>query len=345
MSPLTLSDPRLPLGSTILVTGVTGYIGSWVANEALSIGYKVRGVTRSLERSQWLQEYFNTKYGANQFQRIVLSDLLDYPKVEEAVKGVAGIINIAVDNALTPEPEPYISNVVAANLNVLKAAAGESSIKSVVLTSSSLAAAAWTVDKKLDIPADSYNESFISLARDPSFTDPGKVFVVYGAAKAEAERAAWDWFKDSKPAFTLNQVLPAANFGPALSFEKQGYPSTGEWPKMLFDGDLSLISGVGPQYFVNVRDVARVHVAALIDPSVNAERLFAYAEPYNWNDVLGLFRKAFPEREFVKDFEGLGRDLTVAPSGSAEKSLKVFGQDGWTGLEESVLETVKPAAK
>jgi uncharacterized protein YbjT (DUF2867 family) len=48
-----LTNPRLPKGSTILVTGVTGYIGTWVASEALSLGYKVRGAVRSVEKAAW----------------------------------------------------------------------------------------------------------------------------------------------------------------------------------------------------------------------------------------------------------------------------------------------------
>ena len=47
----TLSSSRLPKGSEILVTGITGYIGSWVAEEALALGYKVRGAVRNENRA------------------------------------------------------------------------------------------------------------------------------------------------------------------------------------------------------------------------------------------------------------------------------------------------------
>jgi hypothetical protein len=37
----------------------------------------------------------------------------------------------------------------------------------------------------------------------------------------------------------------------------------------------------GTEYFINVRDDARLHVAATIDASLSNERIFAFAEPYN----------------------------------------------------------------
>ena len=40
---------RLPQGSTIYITGVTGYIGAWITQYALELGYNVRG---ALSRKQ-----------------------------------------------------------------------------------------------------------------------------------------------------------------------------------------------------------------------------------------------------------------------------------------------------
>jgi dihydroflavonol-4-reductase len=35
---------------TVLVTGITGFVGSWTARELLSRGFKVRGTLRSLKK-------------------------------------------------------------------------------------------------------------------------------------------------------------------------------------------------------------------------------------------------------------------------------------------------------
>lgn len=229
------------------MTGVTGYIGSHVADQALASGYKVRGAVRDSAKAQWLQDLFDKKYGPGKFEKFVLKDILDEATVAAAVKGVAGIAHIANDSNLSPDPKPYIPNAINGALNVLKSAAKEPSIKSIVLTSSSMAAAGSNPNVEFDITTDSYNEDAIKLAWDPAFENPAKAFIVYAAAKAESEKAAWKWVEENKPGFVFNTVLPAANFGPALSPEHQGLPSTGGWPKMVFDGSFDAILGVPPR--------------------------------------------------------------------------------------------------
>lgn len=332
-----LPSRRLPKGSTILVTGVTGYIGSWVAHEALTLGYKVRGAVRSLPQASWLQAHFDTVFGPNQYTQTLLPSLSDKPALAAALKDVTGIAHIAVNTALSPNPEPYIPHLVAETVNLLQAAAAEHSIKAVVLTSSSMAGVPWGA--KGTIPKTAYNEEYIKLAWDPSFSHPAKHFFVYAAAKAQAETAAWEYVRAAKPQFVLNTVLPNCNFGPALVFRKQGHPSTGAWPKALYDGDLAVVTGVPPQYFIDVRDTARLHVAALVDPGTSSERLWGFAEPYNWNSVLAVFRKMWPLKEFVEDLEGLGSDESVLDTEGALGALeRVFGQKGWIGLEQSMRE-------
>jgi nucleoside-diphosphate-sugar epimerase len=335
------TSARLPKGGTILVTGVTGYIGSWVAYEALSLGYKVRGAVRSLEKAAWLQEHFDAKFGQGQYSQVVLADLSDKAGVEAAIKDVAGIVHIAVNTQLSPSPEPYIPQNIEETLIVLKAAQAESSVKSVVLTSSSMAAVAWGATGK--IPKDAYNEEFIKLAWDSSLEHPAKMYFVYAAAKAQAEMAAWKYVQEEKPQYTLNTILPNCNFGPSLVPEKQGHPSTGGWAKDLYDGDLSTISSVPSQYFIDVRDTAKLHIAALVDNGTSNERLFGFAEPYNWNSLLAVFRKLWPQKEFINDLPGLGWDESIPPTESALKALKdVFGQDEWTSLETALKDAGYP---
>ena len=57
------------------------------------------------------------------------------------------------------------------------------------------------------------------------------------------------------------------------------------------DGDYDSIKHIPPQYYVNVQDTARLHVIALVNPSVKDERVFAFAGPFDFNDILGVLRK------------------------------------------------------
>ena len=89
---------------------------------------------------------------------------------------------------------------------------------------------------------------------------------------------------------------------------------------------------------VNVQDNARCHVAALLSSDVNNERLFTFAHPYNWNDILAILRKLYPEQKFMDDIPNLGRDLSKVSNGRAEELVRRFGRPGWTSLEESVAD-------
>lgn len=89
-----------------------------------------------------------------------------------------------------------------------------------------------------------------------------------------------------------------------------------------------------------MRDTARLHVAALIDPEVEGQRILAYAESFNNNDVLGVMRRLYPEKKIPDDEEGLGRDLSRLDNKPGEELLKKFGREGWTNLEESVRDNV-----
>jgi nucleoside-diphosphate-sugar epimerase len=248
---VSISNPVIPKGELILVTGVTGYIGSHVADQALAAGYKVRGAVRDSAKAQWLQDLFDQKYGQGKYESFVLKDILDKERLAIAVKGVSGIAHIANDSNLSPNPSPYIPNAINGALSVLEGAATEPGVKSIVLTSSSMAAAGSNPNVEFDITTDSYNEDAIKLAWNDAFENEAKAFIVYAAAKAESEKAAWKWIEDNKPGFLFNTVLPAANFGPALSPKHQGQPSTGGWPKMVFDGSFDAITGVPPRMYLH----------------------------------------------------------------------------------------------
>ncbi|KAH7411741.1 hypothetical protein DE146DRAFT_674224 [Phaeosphaeria sp. MPI-PUGE-AT-0046c] len=332
-----LANPRLPKGSTILVTGVTGYIGAWVAEEALAMGYKVRGGVRSIEKAAWLQSHFDKSF-PGQYSQVELADVSDIDAFKIAIKDVAGVIHVAANLQLSAEPAPYIPDTIRDTLAYLRAADAEESVKSFVWTSSSMSAVEWGATGA--IAKDAYSEGFIQKAWDPAFEHPAKMFVVYAASKAQAEQAAFKYVQEEKPHFTLNIVLPSCNMGPSLVFEKQGFTSTGGWPKALYDGDLSFISNIPPQFFIDVRDTGKLHVAALVDPETSNERLWGFAEKYNWNSVLAYFRKFWPDKKFIDDIEGLGWDGTTVPTESALKTLKnVYGQDSWTGIETSLKDS------
>ena len=79
-----------------------------------------------------------------------------------------------------------------------------------------------------------------------------------------------------------------------------------------------------------------MHVAALIFPDVKGERLFSFAYPYTWNDILAIFRKLYPQKKFIDDIPDVGQDLSKVANGRAEELVKRIKGTGWESLEASV---------
>ena len=139
-------------------------------------------------------------------------------------------------------------------------------------------------------------------------------------------------------------VLPNMNWGRIISISNQGYPSTARFPVELYKGNVEPCLECEPQWYVDVADTARLHVAALIRTDTVGERIFAFAEPFNWNDILAKYRQIFPEKKFVDDVEGQGRDLSKIPNQRAEELLKGLGRKGWASMEESLRNNLEGVA-
>jgi len=334
----------IPRGSLVIVTGANGYIASHVVDQLLLARYHVRGTVRSIQRAGWMQNYFDEKYGSGKFSLFEVPDMAAAGAFDEAIKGASGIAHVATPVMASFDPNEAVPVVVDGTLNALKAAAKEPSVKRAVLTSSSTAAASPQPNKVFVINENTWNVDAVKAAwAPPPYEGLQRRLDVYSASKTQGEQAAWKFMREENPGFVLNAVLPNANMGLILSPEHQGYPSTSGWIQALWDGfkgheDLAFNP---PQYYVNVQDDARVHVAALIYNDVKDVRLFAFAHPYTWNDILAIFRKLYPQKKFIDDMPNLGQDLSKVANGRAEELVKRFGRPGWTSLEDSVRDVAK----
>lgn len=245
---------------------------------------------------------------------------------------------MASNLSFASDPNAVIPDVVAGINSVMESAAKEPQIKRFVFTSSSTAATNPKPNTKFTIDANSWNNETVEMAWAPPPYEDSRKWAVYGASKTQAEQAMWKFMEDKKPHFVANAVLPNANFGPILSPQNQD-ASTAGWITTLYrDGLPAALAGIPPQWFVNVQDTAKLHVAALVDEDIKSERIFAFAHTYNWNQLLGILRKLRPQRKFTEDIKDDSQDLsTVTKRPRAVEILnKNFGQSDWTSLEESV---------
>ncbi|ESZ89618.1 hypothetical protein SBOR_9994 [Sclerotinia borealis F-4128] len=331
----------IPKNSTVLVTGLNGYIASHVADQLLQAGYRVRGTIREASKAKNLIDEWEQKYGKNRVEVVVVPNMADEGAFDKAVKGVSGIAHVASNMSFSPYPNEVIPECLAGVNGILKSAASEPSVKRFVITSSSMAATHPKPNQEFYIDENTWNEEDVEAAHAPPPYEPSRKWAVYGASKVETEQAVWNFVKENKPGFVANAVLPDTNMGLILDPTQAG--STGGLVRMLYLGDNSVLKHLPPQYFVDVQDTGRLHVSALIDEDVKNERIFAFAEPFNNNTLLRTFRKIRPDAKMMDDFHDDSiNDLSkVANQRAAELLRRDFGRTGFTSLEESLRNNIQ----
>ncbi|RTE75118.1 hypothetical protein BHE90_010421 [Fusarium euwallaceae] len=350
MVTFNIPEPAVALGSWVVVTGVSGLVGSHVADQALQAGYKVRGTTRSRGKNSWTEEYFQPKYGSENFELVEVPDMAAKGAFEKVVAGASGFIHIATDTIGSNDAHLGIPKVVDAAINAIEAAAKEPNMKRFVYTSSSFAATFPSPYRRIVITQETFNGEAVKRAWLP---DP-EGDVVYAASKVEAERRITAWVKENRPGLVVNMVivhknpqsiacllmrtvLPNANIGPIISSAHQGYPTSSQWVKALCGADYDADFKVPAQHFVNVQDDARLHCIALAHPSVESERIFAVAGPVKSNAIIDILIRHFPQKGYKHVLDDDDDLVVFEPTQRAEKLLvEVYGT-GFASLEESVL--------
>ncbi|CAG8902756.1 unnamed protein product [Penicillium egyptiacum] len=337
---VSATDLALPKGALVLVTGANGFIASHVSDQLLQMGYRVRGTVRS--EKPWLEEHFRQVYGPERYHNVIVTAMEEPGAFQEAMKDISGVVHVASDMSYDPRPDIAIPRAVAGTMNVLESAEQEGTVERVVLTSSSTAALrAVQDDAGVVVDENSWNHASIEAAWSPDTPETEKPGIVYCASKTKQESTAWEWYKDSKRGFVLNAVLPNVNIGPTIAPEIPG--STTALIRSVLVGNTMPINLVKPQYFIDVRDTARLHVAALLDRNVTSQRIFAFAHAANWNDIIPILRRLRPNNDQIPDApENEGRDLSsIRPREKAMQLLeRFFGQADWTTLEESLKSSI-----
>ena len=232
--------------STVLVTGVSGYVGHHCALELLLQGYTVRGTLRSLSKAPNIVTSLSEFSDKAESIEFVEADLLGDAGWEEAMKGCEYVLHVASPFIMgePSDPNELIKPAVEGTQRVLSFAK-KAGVKRVVLTSSTVAVS-------------SDMESGIGGPKD--WADPDKVGS-YAKSKILAERAAWD-FVNGQDEKDMDMVVinPGGVMGPTLTGTLTG-TSVGMIHDMI-QGKMPMIPDIAVG-MVDVRDVAKVHVQAI----------------------------------------------------------------------------------
>lgn len=250
----------------ILVTGGTGYIGSWAVKMLLEKNYNVVMTVRDpnkKEKFQFLQDFADRSSGSLE---IAKADLLDEGSFDAPMKGCEGVLHIASPFTLRfKDPvKELIDPAVKGTENVLNAASKSQTVKKVILTSSVAAVHGDNIDMK-EKGIECFNESHFN-------TTSSKDHQPYSYSKVAAEKTAWKIAEKQKD-WKLVVINPSFVMGPALS--KDSNSESIQLMKDLMKG--KFFFGAPELFFgfVDVRDVADAHVKALENEGSEGRHILA----------------------------------------------------------------------
>ncbi|KAM0541480.1 hypothetical protein ACHAPJ_013215 [Fusarium lateritium] len=332
--------PIIPVGSWVLVTGATGFVASHVTRQLLERGYKVRGTVRDLTQASWLiKDHFKTYVESGDLGLVTVPDLAVDGAFDDAVKGVSAIIHIATIATFDPNPNNIIPPTVAGTKSILEAAAREPSVKRVVFTSSIVAALFPVAGINTRADRHTWNDAAEKAAWAPPPYDASRAFSTYAASKLAAEKEVWDFVSEIKPQYSVNVISPSGIIGKPLHVKHCDNPVN--WLTTVFKGDKARLDTFPAAFFVDVQDVAILHVAAMLDPDLKNARLQTWGHSTNWNEFLAILRKLCPEKEFIADYpDPYYLTISTDQSESVELLKKWAGQEGWKSLNDSIAEQI-----
>ena len=328
---------------TVLVTGGSGFIGSWCVIRLLQQGYVVRTTVRNLDREGAVRAAIGKEVDPGNRLRFHAADLTSDAGWNAAASGCDYMLHVASPVAIS-EPRNADDLVLPARDGTRRAvgAALAAGVKRVVLTSSVAAAS----------PRAGRGES---LGDETVWTDlDDRKVSAYSRSKTVAERAAWDLVGASGGATTMAAINPSVVLGPVLG---RDYSDSIQLVERLLSGKVPGLPRLG-FCIVDVRDVADLHIRAMTAPEAAGQRFIA-AGDFAWMTELAALLRAglgpaagkVPSRQvpdFVLRFAGLfDRSIAAVTPRLGEKrafsSAKAQRMLGWRPrpLPETVLDCAR----
>lgn len=266
----------------VLVTGGSGFVGVHTILQLLQQGYAVRTTLRSMSKKEEVLQMLSYG-GIHNFDHLSFmeADLTKDDHWSEAVQDCIYVLHIASPIGLAaPKNEAeMIRPAVDGTLRVLRAAR-DAKVKRVVITS--------------NFGAVGYSHKGTGPITELDHTDPNqKGLSTYNKSKTLAERAAWDFMEKEGGSLELATIHPVGIFGPSLGPDlSSGF----ELIKKIWTGEMKAI----PQLELNVidvRDVADLHLRAMIHPKAKGERFLALSGgKIGLPEIARLLRKQYPQK-------------------------------------------------
>jgi dihydroflavonol-4-reductase len=265
----------------VLVTGGSGFIASNCIAGLLRKGYRVKTSLRSLNRIPEVKQLLSVA-GITDFEQLsfVQADLSDEAAWSAAAEGCRYVIHPAspTPNFIAKHENEYIVPAVNGVLYVLWAAKA-AGVERVVLTSA-FGAICYGTDKRTP-----YTEE--------DWTDLSKDIPAYQKSKTMSEKAAWDYVKSEGKGLELVAINPVGVLGPVLGAD---YSHSIQFISQMLNGQLKGVPKIKSVY-VDVRDVADLHIKAMTDPKANGQRFLATSgESISLLEIAAILRSEFGDK-------------------------------------------------
>jgi dihydroflavonol-4-reductase len=257
----------------VCVTGASGFVAAHIVRELLEQGYSVRGTVR---KSPQNYPFLLALPGAAERLELVKADLLAAGSYNGAIKGCDYVMHTASPykmNIKNPQTD-LVDPALKGTETVLESCLKSGSVKRVIFTSS-IAAITDEPDSKKVFTEKDWN-IMSSLERNP-----------YHYSKTVAELAAWDFIMKKRPSFDLVVINPCIIIGPSLG------PSLNTSNGIIRE----IMSGIYPGTmdinwgFVDVRDVAKVHLLAM-ETDTASGRYLCSAEAMHMRELVALLKSS-----------------------------------------------------
>ena len=251
----------------VLVTGASGFIAEHCIIELLKNGYSVKGSLRTMSREQEVREAVKTETDDAKLEFCKL-DLLEDDGWEDAMWDCDYLMHVASPFVIE-DPKDENELIKPAKEGTLRAlnAAKKAGIKRVILTSSVAAV----------------NSHMMSGTSDhTTWTDINSKYVTpYQKSKTIAEKAAWDFYnnQDSNNKMELTVINPGGVMGPQLGNDLGG--ASTQIVSQLISGKFPMIPALSFP-FIDVRDVAILHLKAMTTPDADGKRFIAAHSKPTW---------------------------------------------------------------
>jgi len=266
----------------LFVTGASGFIAKHIVLQALNNGHSVTGSVRNMARAEEISAAISphlTQFRSIENLSFVELDLTRDDGWQEALAGHDALIHTASPFPIET-PKNADDLIIPARDGTRRAltSAADAGVTRVVLTSSCVAI--W------DGPPRDYETTELDWT-DPTLPNVSP----YSQSKTLAERLAWQIAEDRGLALTT--INPSMVLGPPLD---RHYGASVGLVKRLMSGKdpMNIDTAMG---FVDVRDVAKMHVITAEDPSTTGERFIANGGTLSFNELAGILKATYPDRK------------------------------------------------